>query len=74
MLVGETAFFGKTLRGKKIGVTVAGEVFDPYIPFGNQVFQIGIDQADSNAETAGKFTLGKRLFAADFRKQLERAG
>ena len=59
---------------QKIGISVAGEVFDPYKPFGNQVFQIGVDQADGDTETSGELSLGKRLFAADLGEKLEGAG
>ena len=74
MLVGKTAFFGNALRCKEIGVAVAGEVFYPYKPFGNQVFKIGVDQTDGDAETAGKFALRKRLFATDLGEKLEGTG
>ena len=74
MLVGEAAFFGQSLGREKIGVTVAGEVFDTYKPFGNQVFEIGVDQTDGDAETAGKLPLGKRLLSADLGQKLKGAG
>lgn len=44
MLVGKAAFFGYSLWGKEVGVTISGEVLYPYETLADQVFQVGIDE------------------------------
>ena len=46
VLVGQPALLGKTFRGEEIGVAVLGKIVDPDKTFGDQVFQIGIYQAE----------------------------
>ncbi len=73
MLVGEAAFFGKSFGSEEIGVAVLGEVVDADKPLGNEVLQVGVDQAEGNAQTLGELALREFLVARDLREKEERA-
>ena len=74
VLIGEAALLGDTGGSQQVGITIAGEVLDPDKAFGNKVLQVGVDQADGDAEATGELPLGQRLFTGDFGEKLERTG